>query len=383
MREIKAISIDVAIIGAGPAGLMAADILSSKGIKVHLFDAMPTAGRKLLMAGKSGLNISHAEDFESFLEKYGNRKDQLAPALRNFNAKHIKDLMTSLGEEFFVGTSGRIFPKVMKSSSFLRKWLLKLAENGVTLQTGHKWTGWNEDGDIIFHNADKDTIYNAKATILALGGASWPRLGSDAAWVDILAKNNIKSAPLEPSNCGFNVNWSEHFLSNNEGLAVSNVTLSLDSQSVKGSFVVTKNGVEGGSIYTLSSSIRDKVKNNDVITINVDLTPDRSLSDITNALSKQQGRQSMSSHIRKSIGLKGVKAQLLREFLPKDAFNDAVLLAEGVKALPMSLGSPRPIDEAISSAGGISFDGLLRNMPVRKMIQINQQTHTWIHFGRY
>ena len=360
-------TIDVAIIGAGPAGLMAAEALASKGIKADIFDAMPTAGRKFLMAGKSGLNISHTKELSAFIAEYGDSQEALAPSLSDFNAKHSVDLMTSLGIESFTGSSGRIFPKSMKTAPLLRKWLQSLDARGTKLHTRHKWTGWSEDGALIFQSSNTELQYKAKATIFALGGGSWPRLGSDASWVDLFKAKSIAINPLKPANCGFDVSWSEHFLSRNEGQAVANVLAHFAESTIKGSFVITKDGVEGGSVYTLSSKIRDAIEKSGPTTLTIDLTPDKSEVDLAKALARQRGSKSMSNHIRRTTGLTGVKAQLLRECVPSEAFNDPAALASAIKALPLTLERPRPLTEAISTAGGVSFDALDDAFMVKSM----------------
>ena len=351
-------SIDVAIIGAGPAGLMAADVLASKGIKVEIFDAMPTAGRKFLMAGKSGLNISHNEDLSKFTTKLGDKQQLLGPALTEFNAKHVVELMSSLDIESFVGSSGRIFPKVMKTAPLLRNWLANLGKRGAKLHTRHKWIGWDDSGALMFETAEKTINVAAKATVLALGGASWPKLGSDAGWVEILQQKDIKVNPLKPANCGFDVNWSAHLLNQCEGNPVANVLLSFKDRTVKGSFIISKHGIEGGSVYTLSASLRDSIEQSGSATLKIDLTPDISQDTLAKALARPKGSKSVSNHIRRTTGIIGVKAKLLRECTPKETFSDPKKLAEAIKALPILLERPRPLAEAISTAGGISFDEL-------------------------
>lgn len=358
-------SIDVAIIGAGPAGLMAADILSSQGIKADIFDAMPTAGRKFLMAGKSGLNISHSEPLDKLLARFGDKEKMLAPALNAFNASDIEKFMAELGIESFVGSSGRIFPKAMKTAPLLRAWLKRLSDNGATLHTRHRWTGWDDDGSLVFSVASENIHYRSKATVLALGGGSWSRLGSDAAWVDTLTTKGVTVNPLKPANCGFDVTWSEHFLSRCEGEPVANVILSHQDQTSKGSFVVTKNGIEGGAVYMISAALRDGVDANGSTMLMVDLTPDKSAEQLQRALSSSRGRKSLSNHMRRTTGIHGVKAQLLRECLPNETFDDMPALARAIKGVPIKIERPRPIDEAISTAGGVSFDAMDENFKLK------------------
>ena len=358
MSETKVKTVDVAIIGAGPAGLMVAEVLASKGIAVDIFDAMPTPGRKFLMAGKSGLNISHNEELASFIMKFGDKQDILSPVLTEFNAKHIVELLTSLDIETFIGSSGRIFPKVMKTAPLLRNWLASLSKCGTKLHTRHKWTGWDKGGSLEFKSGDEIVKYQAKATVLALGGGSWPKLGSNATWVDILTEKSVAINPLKPANCGFDVSWSEHFITRAEGQPVANVLLNFEDNSVKGSFVITKHGIEGGSVYTLSAKLRDAIERCGFATLLIDLMPDKSHAELTKALSRDRGSKSMSNHIRRTTGLIGVKAQLLRECLPREVFEDPETLAASMKALPIKVERPRPQAEAISTAGGVSFDAL-------------------------
>ncbi len=350
--------VDVAIIGAGPAGLMAAEDLIGAGITPVIYDAMPTPARKFLMAGKSGLNLSHSEPIQAFLKRYGAGEDRLGDAIRGFNSWAVRDWAKGLDTETFVGSSGRIFPTAFKASPLLRAWLTRLRDGHAVLKTLHRWTGWAEDGALRMQTPEQEVTVKAKAVILALGGVSWPRLGSDGSWVPFLKERGIHVTPFRPANCGFNVRWSDHFRERFEGEPVKNTVLTFEGEAIKGDFVVSKHGVEGSSIYALSAAIRDAIEVLGLAVLHLDLTPDRTADQLTTALSKPRGKKSMATHIKKATGLAGVKMGLLRECLPADDFGDPAKLAGGIKALPLRLDSPRPIEEAISVAGGVAFDEL-------------------------
>ncbi len=350
--------VDVAIIGAGPAGLMAAEDLIAAGITPVIYDAMPTPARKFLMAGKSGLNLSHSEPIQAFLKRYGAGEDRLGDAIRGFNSWAIRDWAKGLDTETFVGSSGRIFPTAFKASPLLRAWLTRLKDGHAVLKTLHRWTGWTEDGALRMQTPEQEVTVKTKAVILALGGVSWPRLGSDGSWVPFLKERGIHVTPFRPANCGFNVRWSDHFRERFEGEPVKNTVLTFEGEAIKGDFVVSKHGVEGSSIYALSAAIRDAIEANGPATLCLDLTPDRAAEQLTTALSKPRGKKSMATHIKKATGLAGVKMGLLRESLSADDFGDPAKLASSIKALPLRLDSPRPIEEAISVAGGVAFEEL-------------------------
>jgi len=351
-------TIDVAIIGAGPAGLMAAETLIAAGHKPVIFEAMPTAGRKFMMAGKSGLNLTHSEDIEAFTKRFGEREKQIAAALASFSPTDIRAWANGLGGETFVGSSGRIFPKAFKASPLLRAWLKRLGDGGAELLTRHKWVGWQKDGSLMFDTADGPITVSAKATILALGGTSWPKLGSDGNWCATLADKSVDMADFKPSNCGLNYDWSPYFKEHFAGDPVKGVILKVGDKMAKGDFVVTGYGMEGSAIYTVSADVRDQIEKTGKAEIEIDLTPDRSLERITAALSKPRGKKSMATHIKRATGLIGVKANLLRECLPQRAFDDTTKLAQAIKGLRITVASVRPIDEAISVAGGVVFEGL-------------------------
>ena len=351
-------TIDVAIIGAGPAGLMAAETLIAAGHKPVIFEAMPTAGRKFLMAGKSGLNLTHSEDIDAFTKRFGAREEQIATALAAFSPTDIRAWANGLGGETFVGSSGRIFPKAFKASPLLRAWLKKLGDGGAELLTRHKWVGWQKDGTLTFDTPDGPISVSAQATVLALGGTSWPKLGSDGNWCAALADKSVDIVDFKPSNCGLNYAWSPYFKEHFAGGPVKGITLKVGDKTVKGDFVISGYGMEGSAIYTVSADVRNQIESTGKAELEIDLTPDRSLERITQALAKPKGKKSMATHIKRATGLIGVKANLVRECLPQRAFNDSTKLAQAVKALRIAVTSVRPIEEAISVAGGVAFGSL-------------------------
>ncbi len=387
----------VAIIGGGPAGLMAAEVLAGAGaaLSVQVYDAMPSVGRKFLLAGKGGLNLTHSEAAEPFLSRYGERSAQLQPLLAAFGPAELRAWAQALGVETFVGSSGRVFPKDMKAAPLLRAWLQRLRAAGVKFSMRHRWLGWAEDGSLTFSTPTGPVQVQADAVVLALGGGSWARLGSDGAWVPLLAARGVAVAPLQPSNCGFDVGpephalaaaeqgetrreffrelvgqgpsqqpgWTEHFASRFAGQPFKSVAISFtDSQgrsfSRKGEFVATATGVEGSLIYAASSLLRDEIALKGSATFTLDLLPDKSPEQVLVEVRHPRGSRSLSSHLKSRLGIEGIKAAMLHELLTKDAMNDPVQLAHAIKALPMRVVAARPIDEAISSAGGVSFDAM-------------------------
>ena len=336
--------------------------------EVHVFDAMSSPGRKLLLAGKSGLNLTHAEDFGVFLGRFGTARAALEPALRSFPPEAIRQWAAGLGVETFIGSSGRVFPVAMKASPLLRAWLSRLRESGVTLHARHRWQGWNAEGVLVFDTPDGVRKFSADATVLALGGASWPRLGTDGAWAAMLAGRGVRINTLRSANCGFDVQWSAHLRERCAGLPVKSVSLTFGAQSLRGEFVISANGIEGSAVYALSAPLRDAIEAHDLARLVIDLLPDRSLEQLTAALSRPRGKASLASHLRKAAGIDGVKATLLRETADAATLADPARLAAHIKALPLVLTGTRPLAEAISTAGGVGLDEIdaqymLRHVP--------------------
>ncbi len=368
----------VAVIGGGPAGLMAAEVIRASGVKVDVYDSMSSLGRKFLMAGKSGLNITHSEPFQQFVSRYGKRRAQIEPLLKRFGPDELRDWVDGLEIETFVGTSGRVFPVGMKASPLLRAWLKRLNDSGVTFHLRHRWTGslsaqvavsGGEDAalSLVFETPDGDFTVKADAVVLALGGGSWARLGSDGAWVDWLRQAGAEVEVLRPSNCGFDVAWSAHFRERFEGYPIKSVVLSFGTFHQQGEFIVTKEGVEGGLIYAASALLRDEIDARGSASMMLDLAPDRSHEWLVERLSRSRGSRSMANHLEKTINIKGVKAGLLREFVSKEDFATVQPLAHFIKNLPIPLIATRPLDEAISSAGGVRFESLDEQLMVRSV----------------
>ena len=356
-----------AIIGGGPAGLMAAEVLAGNGIAVSLYDAMPSVGRKFLQAGVGGLNLTHSEPDLDFLARYEAGQSFVRPWLEHFGALALRSWAEGLGMETFIGTSGRVFPKQMKAAPLLRAWLKRLREAGVRFHMRHRWRGWEGEA-LAFDTADGRKVVQAGATVLALGGGSWARLGSDGTWITSLAARGIEVAPLRPSNCGFDANWSEHFRAHNAGQPVKSVTAWLeDGTPRQGEFIVTSQGVEGGFIYALSAPLRDEIEGRGHVILHLDLAPNRDTPRLVQDLRRPRGGQSMANHLRKQAGIEGVKAGLLREVLGKDLPNDPVALAASIKDLPLRLTAPRPLDEAISTAGGVMREALDARLMLKRL----------------
>ena len=360
---------NIAIIGGGPAGLMAAEVLSQAGLQVDLYDGMPSVGRKFLLAGVGGMNITHSEAFPAFLSRYGERAPNLAPLLRAFGADELCTWIHGLGIDTFVGSSGRVFPTDMKAAPLLRAWLKRLRDAGVVIHTRHRWLGWNPDGSLRIASPEGEKTLRPDATLLALGGGSWSRLGSDGAWMLALERRGVALAPLQPSNCGFEVEaWSDLMISKFAGAPLKNIAIGLNDDVPRlGECVITATGIEGSLIYALSAGIREAINQHGSATIHLDLLPGRPVDKIQQALDKPRGSRSMAKHLHSQLGIDGVKAALLRELTPADCFADSARLAQALKALPVTLVKTRPLDEAISSAGGVAFEALDERLMLKQM----------------
>ena len=368
--EIRALDIPVAVIGGGPAGLMAAEVLQAEGHTVHVFDAMPSIGRKFLLAGKGGLNISHSEPAPLFASRYGTRSAVIEPLLGAFPADALKAWVQGLGLDTFVGSSGRIFPTDMKSAPLLRAWLHRLRHpqqgQPVVFHMRHRWTGWDASGRWLLQSPAGPVAVHARAVVLALGGGSWARLGSDGAWVPQLQARGIDVAPLQASNCGFDVEpgWSPFFAQRFAGQPLKTVALQLPAVPGaapwrrKGEMVATATGLEGSLIYAASGPLRDALVRDGQAGFVLDLLPDLSVEKVRAEISHPRGARSLASHLKSRLRLDGIKSALLHELLPRAVFDDAAALAAAIKALPIRLAAARPLDEAISSAGGVRFEAL-------------------------
>jgi len=361
----------VVVIGGGPAGLMAAETLAQGGAQVDVFDAMPSVGRKFLLAGKGGLNLTHAEDLPDFLRRYGDKQTAVTSWINEFNPQNCRQWARQLGIETFVGTSGRVFPQDMKAAPLLRAWLHRMRAKGIRFHMRHRWIGWHE-GSLRFSTPNGNVVQRADAVVLALGGASWPQLGSNGAWVPLLQQGGVEIAPLEPTNCGFEVNWSEHFKTNFAGEPLSPIAITYTNEKGTttrrlGQFVVTEHGVEGSLIYALSSLLRDQIKANGSTQIHLDLLPDLPLHRAVQHCEHPRGSRSVAGHLQSRLNLRGVKTALLREFCSPETLQTPVLLANAIKALPITLLAPRPIAEVISTAGGVKLDAMNRDLMLTKM----------------
>jgi len=382
---------EVAIVGGGPAGLMAAEVLASQGHSVHVFDAKASVGRKFLLAGKGGMNLTHSEDFSAFVTRYGASAEPLRPMLEAFGPQQVREWVQGLGLQTFVGTSGRVFPSDMKAAPLLRMWMARLRQQGVRFHMHHHWTGWTEGGALQFTAQGTAVTVQARATLLALGGGSWARLGSDGAWMPWLAARGIAVSALQPSNCGFDVGqlqpasvetrrdflkdlvgqgpatsaggWTPFFTQRFAGQPFKSVALRfVDSQGQvfqrRGEFVATQTGVEGSLIYAVSSLLRDEIARTGQAVFHLDLLPAFSDAKVLEAVRHPRGSRSLSSHLKSRLGLDGVKAAVLREVMDKEAVDDPIRLAHAIKALPITVVAPRPIDEVISTAGGVRWDAV-------------------------
>ncbi|MGL1834254.1 TIGR03862 family flavoprotein [Rhodocyclaceae bacterium SMB388] len=375
----------VVVIGGGPAGLMAAGTIAEAGHRVDLYDAMPSVGRKFLLAGIGGLNLTHSEPRSRFVTRYGGRQAWIAPLLDAFDADTLRTWASDLGIATFVGSSGRVFPVEMKAAPLLRAWLQRLRAAGVRFHVRHRWLGWADESSapntgLRFRAPDGERTVSADAVVLALGGASWARLGSDGAWVPWLRARGIHIADLRPANCGFDaaasaarpdaIGWSDHFRQRFAGQALKSIAIRfLDHTGIEhqraGECMVTNSGLEGSLIYALSAAIRDTIAALGSVEIDLDLAPNRSHTHLCAELARPRGSRSVASHLQSKAGIVGIKAGLLRECAPAHAFDDPARLAALIKALPVRLSRPRPLDEAISTAGGVVFEDVDEHLMIR------------------
>lgn len=354
---------NVAVIGGGPAGLMAAEVLSQAGLQVDVYDAMPSLGRKFLQAGVGGLNITHSEDYQHFCQRYAQHQTQLQTFLDQFPPTAIRQWVHDLGVETFVGSSGRVFPSQMKAAPLLRAWLHRLRNHGVQLHVRHRWLGWDANGGLRFITPSGEISLNPQATILALGGASWPQLGSDGAWVEWLQAKQIAITPLQSTNCGFEVAWSPHLRDKFAGSPLKAISLSFTDESGhreqrQGELVISDTGVEGSLIYAFSERLRQRINSHGSARFWLDLTPQRDSQRLLTDMGRPRGSRSLSSHLQSRVGLNPLKVALLHEVLSKEQFADPTVLATAIKALPITVLATRPLAEAISTAGGVAFTNL-------------------------
>ncbi len=362
----------VAVVGGGPAGLMAAEVARAGGLRVDVFDAMGSVGRKFLIAGKGGLNLTHSERHDRFLARYGSRRGEAARWLDAFDASAVRAWARGLGVETFIGSSGRVFPTDLKAAPLLRGWVRRLREDGVRFHVHHRWLGWNDAGALRFATPAGESTVEADAVVLALGGGSYARLGSDGAWLSVLAARGIDVAPLRPSNCGFDVDWSTHFAQRHQGQPLKSVVAShVDADgkatALRGECIVADTGIEGGLVYALSAALRDDIARRGSATLHFDLAPDRTQERLADDLARPRGHHSLAKHLKRCAGIEGVKVGLLHEVLAREDFIQAGKLAGAIKSLPIRLVRTRPVDEAISTAGGVSFEALDEHLMLRAL----------------
>jgi uncharacterized flavoprotein (TIGR03862 family) len=362
---------DVAIIGAGPAGLMAAEMLVQGGARVTIYDAMPSGGRKFLMAGRGGLNLTHSEPLPAFLGRYREAALHLKAAIEAFPPERLRTWSDELGQPTFIGSSGRVFPQAFKASPLLRAWLRRLDAAGVQFAMRHRWIGWDDESRSRFQTPDGERAVDAQVTVLALGGASWPRLGSDGTWTDMLGAKGVKLSPLRPANCGFTVAWSEVFRDRFEGQPLKGAAFSFGENTVRAEAIITRNGIEGGAIYALSAELREAIAKSAEATLQVALRPDLEPKDLIGRLSAPRGKQSLANFLRKTVQLSPVAIGLLQEAVIASGRQLASLsppdLAHLINAVPIRLTGVAPIGRAISTAGGILFDELNTDFMIRRL----------------
>ncbi len=353
----------LAVIGGGPAGLIAAEAACAAGIDVHLFEAKGSVGRKFLIAGKGGLNLTHSEPRPAFDARYRERAGEIGAWLDDFDADALREWARGFGIETYVGSSGRVFPMDRKAAPLLRGWVHRLREAGVRFHVHHRWLGWNDDGALRFATPDGETVFDADAVVLALGGGSWPQLGSDGAWVEMLTARGVDITPLKPANCGFDIDWSDFLAKRHAGAPLKPVVAHWrDAQGIEhalqGECVLTETGIEGSLIYAISAELRDAIERDGGTTLHLDLAPGRDLQRLQRDLEKPRNGRSLGDHLRRQAGIDGAKAALLHEVLDKAALQDMARVAATLKRLPLRLLRPRPMAETISTAGGVRLQAL-------------------------
>jgi len=353
----------VAVIGGGPAGLFAAERLRASGLQVNLYEAKGSPGRKFLIAGKGGLNLTHSDPRPLFDSRYRERHSEIASWLDGFDADALRRWAAELGVETYVGSSGRVFPVDRKAAPLLRGWVRRLKEQGVRFHVQHRWLGWSEDGSLRMATADGEISVHADATVLALGGGSWPELGSDGSWMPVLQQRGVDTAPLQPANCGFDIDWTPHFSSRHAGAPLKPVIahwtdLQGQAQSLQGECVVSQYGIEGSLIYALAADLRETLNRDGAVTLELDLVPGRDEARLLADLGRARKGRSFGEHLRRAAGLDAAKAGLLFEVLGKDAGSDLAAVARTLKRLPLLLLRPRPMAETISTAGGVRLEAL-------------------------
>jgi uncharacterized flavoprotein (TIGR03862 family) len=363
--QLPSSPLSAVVVGAGPAGLMAAQALATAGVLVDVYDAMPSAGRKFLLAGKGGLNLTHSEPLPAFVARYGARAAEVARWLEVLSPQALREWAARLGVPTFVGSSGRVFPNDLKAAPLLRAWLHRLREFGVIFHMRHRWSGWSAGGELRFATPGGEVERAADAAVLALGGASWARLGSDAAWVPWLRQQGIDVAPFRAANCGFDVGWSEHLRHRFVGAPIKSVALHFDGFARQGEFVLSEYGIEGSLVYVAAAALRDAIARDGQATLTLDLLPAFDAERVKREVAHPRGSRSLASHLKSRLGLAGAKMALLRERVPREALGDAARLAAAIKALPITVTAARPIDEAISSAGGVRLEALDERLMMR------------------
>jgi len=355
----------IAVIGGGPAGLAAAEAACEAGVPVTLFEAKGSVGRKFLLAGKGGLNLTHSEPQAAFVTRYGAAQARVAEWLADFDAASLRAWSAGLGIETMVGSSGRVFPKDLKAAPLMRAWVRRLRAGGVQFRVHHQWLGWDERGALRFRTPDGESCFAAKASVFALGGGSWPQLGSDGHWVAAFTAAGIDVAALQPANCGFDIAWTPYLVDRFAGVPLKPVVATFGSQSRQGEIIITNTGIEGGLIYALAPGLREAIRRDGIARLSLNLMPGIDMPALTERLSRPRGKRSLSEHLRRAAGVDALRLALLRETRVAGDSDDPAALARRLKDLPLELIAPRPLAEAISSAGGVRLEGLNRELMLR------------------